>query len=234
MQPGDPFGRVFRLVQPDGSLHSGEAANISVTAYVENAAASLSASVVEKGATGVYEITGTLPSTAGFLTVFVDHSGTSIAWPQNFVGEIESYDLAALVGLLSAGTGTIDPESRASSDLGEVVDGDAWDSLTIEVDSARLSRIGLSDLTGGTISAAARTGPGVPATPVTLSAAFVSAPNNQVKFSWDTFPVALALGDTDDSQTWYVDIQFKHTATGKIISIAQVHFTVVWQKDETT
>ncbi len=148
------------------------------------------------------------------------------------VDSVELSDVYAAVN--SGGDLTAISDTLSDVALGNIVHGDAWGSGTITVPVARLAKIGLSDLSGCTISAAFRQDPST--TPVSITATIESAANREISVGFDTFPVAMALGTaaTDLSATWYLDIQIKHTSSGKILTVGRYSVQVIWQRDETT
>jgi hypothetical protein len=173
------------------------------------------------------------PSAVGTFSLAVDvASGTDSIWiPQ---GEIELNDadtIAALVGSAvgapSVGTGT-----QTDGDLGAVVQGDAWGTGTLTASASALAAIGLTDLTGGTISAALKQQPAD--SPTNITATIISGAGRTFSASWNTFPAGMALGAGITESTWFLDVQFKHTATSKILTIYRAQLRVVWQRDTTT
>lgn len=234
MQPGDQFTLTFDLLDADNARVSGEAANLSLRAYQDGAAASVSETISEIGSTGSYKAAITLPNTTGMMSVIFAHSGGDIPSPAGYAFELESYDTSALAGLILTSAGVPATISQADTDLGQVVDGDAWGSGTITVALAKLTRVGLSDLSGGTLTAAFKSS--ASASPVTsgITATIVSAGDREVSVSWTTFPAGLALASGEESAVWYLDVQFKHTSSGKIVTVFRGQLTVVWERDETT
>lgn len=234
MQPGDSEVFTFELLDADGSPVTGEAANLSAAVFLGGAADSTSTTVAEIGTTGRYGVTITNPSTVGQVLVLILHSGSHTPSPSGYAYELESYDTTAVAGLLLQSAGTVTATSQASTDLGEVVDGDSWGTGTLTAALGKLTKVGLSDLSGGTLSAAFKQDPDD--TPVTagITAAITDAGNREFNVSWTTFPAGMALAATAERAAWYLDVQFKHTSSGKIVTIFRGSLVVVWERDETT
>ncbi len=157
-------------------------------------------------------------------------------WAQDpgcWATEGQSYDEDSIAGLFLTAQGVPGVQSAADGDLGDVVDGDAWQSGTLTVPLGKLTPFGYSDLTGMTISAKLKKDPST--SPVAITATVVSAAARTVTASWAAFPAGLALGVTasDLSQVWYLDIQLKHTASGTILTPLRYSLRVVWQRDNT-
>lgn len=146
---------------------------------------------------------------------------------------VYSNDIDTVISFVSTGSDltpiTLD---LADQSIGNLVEGDAFATGSITVPLLRLSPFGLSDLTNCTISAAFRKDPD--ATPVPITATIDDAANRIISAKADTFPIGMALDAGEQSVPWYLDIQIKHTPTGRIITVARYRVDVIWQRDETT
>lgn len=236
MRPGDTLDLTTKLEDAAGAAVTGEAANISVAAYLDGVSTAVGETVTEIGSSGWYKVSLTLPASAGFLLVRLSHTGTATTLvPDLFSGEVESADLDSIAETLSTSTGEVASNSADDGDLGDVVEGDAWASGTLTVPTAFLSRFGYSDLSGMTISAALKDAPD--GTEVGsaegVSASIISTTSRTVKVSWTTWPTELDLGSTETEKVWYLDIQLKHTGSGQILTPLRYTMRVVWQRDST-
>ncbi len=153
--------------------------------------------------------------------------------------EGEAYDEDTLAGLLQTSQGVPGLQSAADGDLGDVVMGDAWTSGTITVALGKISPFGYSDLTGMTLSAGFKQDPTtvalVSTTTPALYTTIIDAAARTVSAQWITFPSALNLGSTasDLGADWYMDLQLKHTASTRIMTVGRYKLRVVWQRDTT-
>jgi hypothetical protein len=183
-----------------------------------------------------YSFEVTDPGTAGRRSFRIEPAinsySTDVISLDRLSGEVESYDMDALAGAILTSQGTPGILSQADSALGDVVEGDAWQSGTLTIPLGKVSPFGYSDLTGMTISAAFKSQPSD--SPVTCTAEFVSAAGLTVKAYFDTFPVGMNLGATEQTKTWYLDIQCKHTVSGRIITVYRGSLNVVWERNEAT
>jgi hypothetical protein len=205
--------------------------------WVDTSAVALSSQptwsiAVDSGNTrGKHYVTFTVPSGVAVADLTVPGWASD---PGAWVTEGQAYDEDSIAGLLQTAQGVPGVQSAADGDLGDVVDGDAWQSGTLTVPLGKLTPFGYTDLSGMTISAKLKQDPTT--SPVAISASIVDASARTVKAYWDTFPAAMALGATssDLSATWYIDVQMKHTASGKILTVLRYQLRVVWQRDNTT
>lgn len=225
----------FRLELAAGGIDSGEAANLSVVAHLDGAAISLGESFAEIGTTGYYTLSFTAPASTGYLRVQILHSGTSIPVSDILSGPLMAYDTDDLVAELQQSSGNIAPLTADDGDLGDVVEGDAWNSGVLTIPLAKISPLGYSDLTGMTISAAAMDA--VDGTPVLVTASIVNASARTVRFGWSgasSFPAAMVLPAGDTQKDWFFDVQLKHTADSNIITGARYKLRVVWERNTVT
>lgn len=179
-----------------------------------------------------YSITTTAPATSGPVQILaVDSLGFDFV--DSFNGYLNANDfdtLAALIGA-SSGSGAVATSLTTATNFGQVVQGDAWHSGSYTVPLTTVSRWGYTDLSGMTISAGLKSVPADSSTAIT--AAITSAANRTVTASWDAFPAGLALTGSETSKTFTLDIQLKHTASGRIITALRGSLVVVWQTDTT-
>lgn len=182
-----------------------------------------------------YSLVCTLTSTSAPLLFIVEPAaGDDIVTAAG--DDLTTYDTDALADLLTASIGSAAASGiTVSTDFGTVKEGDAWSTGTLTVPTSVISRFGYSDLTGMTISAGLKNTPSD--SPVTIAAgtpgaAILSAANRTCQVTWDTFPVGLSPG-TAQSKTFQMDIQLKHTVSGRIITAFTGNLVVVWQSDTT-
>ncbi len=193
---------------------------------------------VESGSTsGKHLVRYTLPAGFALAKVTVPAGATD---PGSWASEGDSYDIDTLAGLLLTSQGVPGVQSAADGDLGDVVMGDSWSSGTITVPLGKISPFGYSTLTGMTLSAGFKQDPStvalVSTTTPALFTTVIDATARTVKAEWLTFPTALNLGATasDLGADWYMDLQLKHTVSGRIMTVGRYKLRVVWQRDTTT
>lgn len=183
------------------------------------------------GVRGVHAISFPLAAGRGYVKATVPSGYRSDPFGWSFDGQ--SYDDDAIAGLLQTNQGVPAVTSADDGDLGDIVWKDAWTSDTQTIPLGRLSRFGyaFSDLASGwTISAGFRqtpngtavlsgAGPGNG-----ITAAFVAATSGTYKVSWDVYPTAMDMAVGDEAQVWYLDVQLKNTASGRLITeIGRAH-----------
>jgi hypothetical protein len=219
--------------------------DLKLSGWSEGAAVTLTPTLTEladslDGRWRAYKLSYALPSTVGLFKRqlgsrnLFDVFSDPIAYP-----ELESYDNDALAGLLLTSTGVPATASAADGDLGDVVENDSFMSAVTTIPLGKISPFGYSDLTGMTISAGIKTVPTDTAIVTTTSPAFfaniVSAASRTVQFGWITYPAGIiALASGEYTKVAYMDVQLKHTASGRIITGLRYTFTVNWQRDTTT
>ncbi len=193
---------------------------------------------VESGNTrGKHLVTYTVPSGVGISKFTVPGWASD---PGAFAVEGQAYDEDSLAGLVLTSQGVPGVQSAADGDLGDVVMGDSWSSGTITVPLGKISPFGYSTLVGMTLSAGYKQDPSTVALVSTTSPALyttiIDATALTVKAEWLTFPTALNLGSTssDLGADWYMDLQLKHTASGRIMTVGRYKLRVLWQRDTTT
>lgn len=202
---------------------------------VQNGVSAAPSAVSSIGTVGdwhYYSLTVTLTGTAGPLLCIVEPSaGTDLVIQPG--DDLENYDLDSLAALITTTSGSAAASGvTVSTDFGRVINGDSWHSGTLTVPLATISRWGYSDLTGMTISAGLKSVPTDSSTAIT--ATIISAANRTVSASWDSFPAGLALTSSETSKSFVLDIQLKHTASGRIITALRGPLVVEWQTDTTT
>ena len=182
---------------------------------------------------GAHIVEHTVPSGVGVALATVPGWAQD---PGSWSTEGQSYDEDSLAGLFLTAQGVPGVQSAADGDLGDVVMGDSWHSGTLTVPLGKISGFGYSDLSGMTISAAFKRNPSDTPVNTGVTAAIADASARTVTVSWTTFPTGMNLGsDADDlSETWYLDIQLKHTVSGRILTVLRYQLRVVWQRDTTT
>jgi hypothetical protein len=151
--------------------------------------------------------------------------------------DVESYDLDALAALFLSASGSPGVQSAEDGDLGDVVDGDSWNSGTLTISEDAMSPLGVTSLTGLTIEASFKSQPSD--TAVTATATVIDAPTRQLQVSWDTFPVAMNLSGDDREKVWYLDVQLIRPAvtgfpTKRIKTPIRYQLRVVWQRETRT
>ncbi|MBA3622948.1 MAG: hypothetical protein H0W48_00460 [Methylibium sp.] len=184
-------------------------------------------------ASGIHRLAYALPGGIAYarLTIPIGFRPDPAGW----TSDGDSYDVDALAGLLLTSTAVPASQSAADADLGDVVDGDAFSSGSLTLTLGKLTPFGVAfaDLASGwTITAAAKSEPAD--TPVALTCAFVVAAGGTFKVSWPTFPAGMALGTTERSKTWYIDVQLKRTSDSLIVTPNRYQVNVVWERNEST
>lgn len=196
-----------------------------------SASPSSAASVGTVGQWHFYSLTFTVSATAGPLQIVVEAAAGSDLVDAAGI-DLTAYDLDSIAALFTGTAGVaVTSGVTVDNDFGRVIHGDAWHSGVLTVPLATISRWGYSDLTGMTISAGLKNAPADSST--TATAAIISAVNRTVSASWDSFPAGLALAGSDQSKSFILDIQLKHTASGRIITAIRGPLTVEWQTDTT-
>lgn len=216
-------------------------ADVQLSGYINGAASTLTPTLTDIGTTAdgrfrAYKLSYALPATPGIFRRYIgSRFPLDIIQSNNLYGEVESYDLDSLAGLLLTSTGTPGVQSAADGDLGDIVMGDAFASAVTTIPLGKISNFGYSDLTGMTITAGVKVLP--TDTAIILSspgAAIVSAAARTVTFGWNTWPGGiLDLSGTETTKQAYLDVQLKHTVSGRIITGLRYGFTVQWQRDTT-
>ncbi len=154
--------------------------------------------------------------------------------------EGEAYDEDTLAGLLQTSQGVPGLQSAADGDLGDVVMGDSWTSNVITIALGKISPFGYTDISGMTLSAGFKQDPTTVAVVSTTSPALyttiIDTAARTVSAQWLTFPSAMNLGSnaSDTGADWYMDLQLKHTGSGRIMTVGRYKLRVVWQRDTTT
>ncbi len=238
MIPSDTYyADVFRQTVLGGPSAGKALADFAVNCYINGATYSPTPVVTEVGATAdglatKYTLAIALSSTAGVNRFRIaPATGTDLIWPDVHTVDTETNDLDTIAGFLQTSQGIPGVQSAADGTLGDVVMGDAWQSGTLTVPLGKISPFGYSDLTGMTITAAFKNAPAD--TAVTCSASILDASARTVKAYFDTFPVGLNLTSTEYSKPFFLDLQLKHTASGKIITPLRYQLNVAWQRDVT-
>lgn len=194
--------------------------------------------LTEIGTTGAwteYSFTITAPATAGQFSVFIQPaSGTDVIFPMYFYDDLQAYDETALANLLLTSQGVPGTQSAADSALGDIVDGDSYQSATLTMPSGKLSPFSITNIAaaGITVEAAIMGTPGGSSFPIT--AAVVSGPGLTFTFSW-TAQQHTALAAGQQTAAWYIDVQVIKTGPPKIIvTTNRYSFNQVWQRDTRT
>jgi hypothetical protein len=233
MIPGEVITFVVRRQTAGGFPATGFTAT-GDWSIIQNGIAAAPSAVVfvaTVGAWSYYSLTTTLTATAQPLQFIVEpSSGDDIV--DGAGADLTSYDADTLASLFTSSSGVSAASGiTVGTDFGRVIQGDAWHSGMLTVPTSTISRWGYSDLTGMTISAALKNAPTDSATVIT--AAIISAASRTVSASWDAFPAGLALAAGEFSKAFMLDIQLKHTASGRIITALRGQMTVEWQADVT-
>lgn len=154
-------------------------------------------------------------------------------------GEGQSYDEDALAGLIQTSAGVPGVQSAADGDLGDVVDGDAWNSGTLYIPLGKLTPFGLAyaDLASGfTYTAGFKSDPAdtMISSGTTVTPGASVAVDGAFKVSWATFQTGMNLSSTERQKDWFLDIQLKQTAVSRIITTNRYALRVVWQRNTAT
>lgn len=236
MQPGDTVNLTIGRQTASGASAPGKVtADFTVATYLNGAASSIGAAFTEIETSGnwtMYKCAGTLPSTAGLVTIKIQPtSAYDVISPDTFEFEVEGYDQDATASLFLTAQGQPGVLSAADSDLGDVVDGDDYLSSTLTIPAAKLLPLGQSNIVGLTMEAAALDTPG--GTPVPITCTVVSDTGNTVNISWTR--TTFASLSTSPNKSWFIDIQaVKAGAPTKVVTTNRYKFTMVWQRDTRT
>lgn len=242
MIPGDTVNETILWSSGLGPALGRTTADLKLDGYLDGAASTLTPTLTYLATTldgrfAAYKMSYVLPATPG---QFKRYAASRLLLDQILVGdkdgELESYDNDALAGLILTSQGVPAVRSAADGDLGDIVQGDAFASDVLTIPLGKISPFGYTDLTGMTISSGVKTQPSdmaiILATP---GAVIVSAAARTVTFGWNTYPGGiLNLATDQQSMAAYVDVQLKHTVSGRIITGLRYSFNVVWQRDTTT
>jgi len=164
------------------------------------------------------------------VTIPAGYIASASAWAD----EGQSYDADSIAGILNLNQGIPAVSSASDGDLGDVVDGDSWNSGVLTVPIGKLTRVGLSDLsTFDTITATLKQDPSN--TPVEIDADFDDVSARTVHASWDTFPSDMELGDDARalSAIWYLDITLTQNSPLLVITPLRYKLTVRWNRTAT-
>lgn len=191
---------------------------------------------VESGNTrGKHNIVYTVPSGVSVAKVTVPGWATD---PGAWSLEGQTYDEDSIAGTILTSQGTPGVQSATDGDLGDVVDGDSWNSGTLYIPLGKLSVFGygFSDLASGwTISAGLKSDPSdTQLTGATATFGATVATDGAVSVGWTTFLTGMALASTERSKDWFLDVQLKKTSSSQIITTNRYKLTVVWQRNTTT
>lgn len=186
---------------------------------------------------GIHRVEYTMPASVWWVEITVPTGYR--ADPSSWSGEGLAYDAESLAGLINTSSGVPGILSADDSNFGDVVMGDAWNSGTLYIPLAKLSRLGYgySDLASGwTFTAGFKDAPAttVVNTGVTAVAGATIATDGAISFGFTTFPTAMNLSSTAEQLVWYADVQLKKTSNGIIITALRGTLTVKWQRDTVT
>ena len=181
-----------------------------------------------------YKFVLTLPATTGIFQGFIDvASGTDVVAGGLITIDLQAYNETTIAGLILTSQGVPGVRTAEANDLGQVVSGDSYKSDTLTVPLGKLTPFGFADLTGLTLSVEARTAPQTPASSVALTGTITSVGNREFNFKFDAMPAGMLL-TTETSVTWYIDCQFRETASpNRIITTNRYFFQVVWDANDT-
>jgi hypothetical protein len=238
--PGEVVNFMIGRQTPAGAGASGKvAADFIMAPSLDGTVTTPVTTVTEIGLVGnipnqfsQYKVAVTLGATAGrFNERIMPASGYDLISPDIFQGEIEAYDLDSLAALMLTQQGQPAVQSASPSNLGDIIDGDSYQSPTLTVPLGMLTAFGQSDLTGLTIEAALMSAPGGTSYPIT--ATVVSVPGLTFNIGWNTQQHPALT--TQNSVNWTCDLQFIKTGPPKIIVTTNRYtFNQVWQADTRT
>jgi len=186
---------------------------------------------------GMHKITWTAEKGDFDLLVNPDNyaSDGSIAYTFNWLNaniSINNNEIDDMIIALGGG-GDLTPMQINLTDesLGNLKMNDSFNTGIITVPLAMISRFGLTDLTGCTISAAFMDEPN--GTEVAIDSAIINASERTVKAYKVAFDSDMDLASGEFSKTWYLDIQVIVTATSEKITVGTYSVDVVWERDTT-
>jgi hypothetical protein len=188
--------------------------------------------------TGAHRVKWTMPSGKGYIRLTIPTYWRADPYGWTFDGQ--TYDDDAIAGLLLINQGVPAISSAADGNLGDVVEHDSYKSPTLNLTLGKLARFGYaySDLAAGfTFSAMAKHQPSDTAVAITFTAGASIATDGAFTIGWDTFPATILTLDNannENAKTVYIDVQVKHTATGRLITTNRYALQVVWDRDTAT
>lgn len=186
--------------------------------------------VIVASSAGRYQIALTLDNDPGQGECFLTPPAGYTCSVETFPIDVETYDLDGLYAALLTSQGSPVAQALSTTDLGQVVEGDIFDSGELVASQATLERyFGQSDLTGLELTASAMESPD--GTAVDIDVAIVDAANRLFKVSWDTFPTDMELDTNQNSKVFRIEVRAATTGTGAIgpvtVFIGQVE--IIWQ-----
>lgn len=205
--------------------------------YLDGTVQAITTTLTEGATVGLwraYKMAQTVPATTGTYQILFDvASGTDVVAGGSITIDLQAYNETSLAGLIQTSQGIPGIRTTDPSDLGQVKSGDSYHSGTLTTPLGKLSPFGLTDFTGLTISAEARTAPGTPASSVALTAAIVVSADRSFYFKWDAMPAGMVL-TTETSVIWYIDVQLKETASpNRVITGNSYFIAVTWDANDT-
>ena len=205
--------------------------------YLDGTVQAITTTLTEGATVGLwraYKMSQTVPATTGTYQILFDvASGTDVVAGGSITVDLQAYNETTIAGLILTSQGIPGIRTTDPSDLGQVKSGDSYNSGTLTVPLGKLTPFSFTDLTGLTISAEARTGPGAPASSVALTSAIVVAADRTFYFKWDAMPAGMVL-TTETTVVWYIDVQFKETAApNRILTTNNYFISVVWDANDT-
>lgn len=184
-----------------------------------------------------YSFTVVTSSTVGICQVSVEPTVniyvSDYIDPTTYTMDLESYDNDAVANLLLTTQGIPSVLSAADSNLGDIVYGDSYQSVTLTMPAGKLSPFSITDISavGITVEAGAMATAGGTSYPLTCTV--VSGTGLTFNFGWNTNPFP-TLG-TDSSKPYFVDIQVIKTGPPKqVITTNRYSFNLVWERDTRT
>lgn len=134
-------------------------------------------------------------------------------------------------GVAAAGAGS----ARESSVIEDLVDGDSH-RLDLVLSAAMCAKVGLSNLTGATVLAAAKrvADNSSAAAEIQYTVTVTDAVNRLITITKDTFPPGEALAAGELSRAYALDVTIKNTGDGRLYTAKRLTFNVVWQADVRT
>ncbi len=243
LRPGDTVYLPFTLQTTAGAaaVYANKAAltgaGWTLTYWNEGAAVSSPTwdLVLVDSANGRYELS-LLIAAAGTGEVFLKAPAGYVSSVETYPLDIETYDLDSLANLFLTAQGTPGVQSAADGNLGDIVDGDSWNSGMLTVPLGSMVPLGVSVLTGLTVEASFKRTPDD--TAVTVSTTVIDNTARTLQVYFDTFPAGMALAGTAQDQVWYLDVQLIRPAstgvTKRIRTPLRYQVRVVWQREVRT
>jgi hypothetical protein len=187
---------------------------------------------------GAHRIKWTEPSGIGYILLTRTNEYYR-ADPYGWAFNGETYTTDDIMGLLLTNQGIPVVSSAADGDLGDVVEGDSYESSAQVLTLSKLARFGYAyaDLSDPAFefSAAFKHQPSDEPTEITFTPGASIAVDGAFSIGWVTMDDDMMLDEASEetSKLFYIDVQVRNTDDDIIITTNRYVINVVWQRDET-